>query len=247
MKSQDPIGPLLEQIVGRLETALAERLLSVVLYGSAARGDYQVGTSDLNLFVLLTDDTPKTLERARLPVRWWMEQGHAPPRLLTEPGLSAAVAAFPMEVLDVQHFGRVLSGRQPFAGRQVDPVLLRQQCTRDFTALLMRLREAYALTHDDPSALRGLLVRSYTTFVAIFRGCLFLSGTTPPARNEAVVAEFCDRAAVDPEPLLEVGRMQRGVGEETADLRGLFSRYHAALSQAAGEVERFAGQSGGDR
>ena len=45
---------LLQQLSERLQKAFANRLVSVILYGSAAAGDHQERYSDINVLVVLT-------------------------------------------------------------------------------------------------------------------------------------------------------------------------------------------------
>ena len=64
-------NPVLKDMVDDLMEALGDRLQSIVLYGSAARGDFQKATSDFNLFIVLDDLEPSTLDDAlagRLPL-----------------------------------------------------------------------------------------------------------------------------------------------------------------------------------
>ena len=63
--------PQLGRLVADLEGALGERLVSVVLYGSAARGDYQEKTSDFNLLLVLRDLEPAPLEALSPARRRW--------------------------------------------------------------------------------------------------------------------------------------------------------------------------------
>ena len=73
----------LDQIVERLKVALGDRLISVVLYGSAATGDQQKGYSDLNVLCVLGEITPRDLVHTAPVFRWWREQGNPAPLLLT--------------------------------------------------------------------------------------------------------------------------------------------------------------------
>ena len=53
----------LEELVYRLRKAQRERLVSVILYGSAAAGDHHGEYSDLNVLCVLTRVTPAELAR----------------------------------------------------------------------------------------------------------------------------------------------------------------------------------------
>jgi predicted nucleotidyltransferase len=52
---------LLSQLVERLKKIYQERLVSVILYGSAATGDRQAKFSDYNVLCVLSQITPAEL------------------------------------------------------------------------------------------------------------------------------------------------------------------------------------------
>ena len=229
--------PVLQSLVEGLRRALGPRLKSVVLYGSAARGDYQAAVSDLNVIVVLESLDPATLEALSPAVRRFVRKGH-PVRRLFSPGLIHASAdSFPIEFVDIRAGRAVLHGEDPFAGVVVARDNLRLQIERELKEKMMRLREAYVIVHDQVSALRGLLVQSYPAFAALFRGGLLLMARPVPAHSEEVVAVFCDAAGLDRAPFDEVARLRRG-GKATLDLKANFARYHDQLTQAAERVDR---------
>ena len=63
--------PDLKILLDQLGQALGSGLRSVVLYGSAARGDYEPGTSDLNLILVLDTLSPAVLEQLSPALRRW--------------------------------------------------------------------------------------------------------------------------------------------------------------------------------
>ena len=73
-----------EEFAGRLREAFGERLISVVLYGSAARGDYREGVSNINLLVVVRDAGAATLRLGSALAREWAEAGNPPPLILGE-------------------------------------------------------------------------------------------------------------------------------------------------------------------
>ena len=52
---------LLTQLIGKLQKAYGERLISVVLYGSAAAGDHNADFSDINILCILSEISPREL------------------------------------------------------------------------------------------------------------------------------------------------------------------------------------------
>jgi hypothetical protein len=236
--------PVLRTMVDGLVLALGPRLKSVVLYGSAARGDFHEGASDLNLVVVADPLDPATLEALAGPVHGWVRKGQPPPRLMTPEIIADGADVYAIEFLDLRAHRVVLHGGDPFQDVTVRPDLLRVQCERELREKLMRLREGYLETYDRPGRLRRLLVESYTTFTALFRGALHLMGGTPPARNADVAAAFCARAGLDPAPFEAITPLRRGM-EPEVDLKTLFARYYEQLGRAVGVLDAFGPDAGG--
>ena len=65
---------LLNQLLEKLTKTFGERLVSVVLYGSAAAGDHHEGYSDLNVLCVLNEVTVRELEQSDPVFRWWREK-----------------------------------------------------------------------------------------------------------------------------------------------------------------------------
>ncbi len=72
MKASEALeNPVLRKMVRGLAETLGDILHGVVLYGSAARDDFQKKTSDFNLIVVLEKLDPASLEKlAPALLRW---------------------------------------------------------------------------------------------------------------------------------------------------------------------------------
>jgi predicted nucleotidyltransferase len=232
-------NPVLRRMVDDLKGALGDRLLSVALYGSAARGDYVEKTSDLNLLLVLSDLSPATLEALGGPLDRWRRKRQPTPRFFTPELIADSADVFPIEFLDIRESHRVLHGEDPLSGLEVHSDHLRLQCERELREKMMRLREGYAEAHARRKQLERLLTSSYSTFVALFRGCLNLLGREVPVHNEEVVTAFCQRAGIERAPFSEIERLKRGEAS-SRETKDLFRRYYEQLSEAVRHVDRFA-------
>ncbi len=237
-------SPVLQKLVDGLHTAMGDDLVSVVLYGSAARGDYDAAASDLNVLIVVRELAPEALEHLSGPIRRWDRSGQPMPRLLSSTIIQESADVFPIEFLDIRASHRVLHGTDPFAAMEVHLDHLRAQCERELREKMMRLREAYLQAHDAPSVLTRLLTESYSTFVAIFRGCLHLHGDPVPVNNEEVAAAFAEAAELDRAPFDEVARLRHGEAAGS-DPSALFARYYGTLTAAVARIDRFAPPPGG--
>ena len=236
--------PAVRTLVDDLTRELGDRLRSVVLYGSAARGDYQERTSDLNLLLVLNDLDAAALDALAAPLARWRRRGQPLPRLFTAELIAASADVFPIEFLDLQRHRVVVTGDDPLAGVEIRRDHLRLQCERELREKLMRLREGYLEAGGRPKELKRLLTGSYTTFLALFRGCLHLLGGEVPVHNEEVVEAFCARAGLDPLPFREIDRLKRG-GPGGPGPAELFARYYDEIRKAVRRVDRFQPPQGG--
>ena len=122
---------IVASLINDLDQSLAGRY-SAVLYGSAARGDWVAGVSDINLLLVLDDTSPASLRGLAQPFANWRKSGNAPPMVLSREEWAGAADAFPIEVTDILHAYKVLKGADPVAGMRVAPADLRTLLEHEF-------------------------------------------------------------------------------------------------------------------
>ena len=111
---------VLNQLVEKLQKAHGDRLVSVVLYGSAAAGDHHAKFSDLNVLCVLSEITPRELGASQDIFRWWREKGNPSPLLLTEHELATSTDCFAIEFNDIKRHHRLLLGKDVITPLVVD-------------------------------------------------------------------------------------------------------------------------------
>ncbi|MGB6897914.1 MAG: nucleotidyltransferase domain-containing protein, partial [Candidatus Acidiferrum sp.] len=93
----------LSDLVSRMKEFAAENLESLILYGSAARGDFKQGHSDLNVLCVLRSLAARELTRVAPVVHWWTKDQHEPaPLFFTAEELRSCADVFSIELLDMQ-------------------------------------------------------------------------------------------------------------------------------------------------
>jgi hypothetical protein len=168
--------------------ALGPRLVTLLLYGSTARG-VPDARADVNT-LLVCDAVDEGLFRAIEPaVRAWVRAGHPAPLIFTEQEWRDSSDAFPIEYEEIRHAHRLLAGRDPWAGISVRRDDLRRQLEHELAGKLVRLRQAYAAFQGDPKRLRETIVGTTAGFFTMLRSALRLSGRTPPHAMEELVRE----------------------------------------------------------
>lgn len=170
----------LNHFVEDLRSTHGDNLASVVLYGSAAAGDYAGSRSDYNLLIALNRITPADLRLAQAPMRNWQRLGHTLPVYFTLKELSNAADVFPIEFHQMEKARIVLYGEDPFDSLQFSDVNLRHQTEYELRSKLIQLRRLYIPASVSVEQLSALLSDSLASFAALFRPVLMLHGQEPP-------------------------------------------------------------------
>lgn len=165
-----------------------ENLASVILYGSAAAGDFIPNRSDYNIMIALHRITPKDLRNAHACVREWHKLGHPIPVYFTVSELETAADVFPIEFHQMQENHRVLYGRDVLEGLEIHDDFLRHQIEFELRSKLILLRRQYIPASESVEGLKKLMAESMTSFAALFRATLLLFGIQPPATKHEIVA-----------------------------------------------------------
>jgi hypothetical protein len=191
---------LLQQLLDKLQKAYGERLVSVVLYGSAATGEHHEKFSDYNVLCVLSEITPRELAAGEAIFRWWREQGSPAPQLLTEAEVAGSTDCFAIEFHDIQQHHRLLYGKDVVDGLQVDDSFYRAQVEHELRAKMLRLRQKAGGMLSESDLLRRLLVDSLSTFCVLFRHALLLHGVDAPARKREVIQLCGQHFGLNPQP-----------------------------------------------
>ncbi|HET9603781.1 MAG TPA: nucleotidyltransferase domain-containing protein [Gemmatimonadales bacterium] len=209
---------------------------SAVLYGSAARGDYVKGRSDVNLMII-AEAAGFTLLRALGPaLRRWHEASHEPPLLFTRAEWLRATDVFPIEITDMKHGYELLRGSDPITPVTVNPVDLRQALEGEFRGKLMRMRQAYATFGDEENDLTPLALSSLSSILVLFRSMLALDACGVDGSAEGAVEEAARVAEFPPEPVLEIVR-NRDAGKWRCSAV-IFEGYVTAVARAAHHMDQ---------
>src|SRR5918998_4200173 len=169
-----------QHLVGDLRATHGENLASVVLYGSAAAGDFVRLQSDYNILIALHRITPEDLRLAQAPAREWGRLGHPLPVYFTFGELRDAADVFPIEFHRMESARVVLYGADPFETLRISDENLRHQTEYELRSKLIQLRRLYIPASGSATRLRDLMVDSLSSFATIFAPVLLLHGQEPP-------------------------------------------------------------------
>lgn len=194
----------INEFVEKMRAAAGANLESVILYGSAASGDYHPEFSNVNLFCVLWDGSYEKLRALAAVVKWWNRHKQPPPLFMTRQDLERSTDVFTIELLDMVQHHRVLWGDDPIQGLQIPMRLHRVQVEYELREKLILLRQHLLLAGDNERRIRELLVRSVASFATLFRHALIALGDSAPATRRDAVVRLSARVGFDPSAIEQV-------------------------------------------
>ncbi|MCC6857372.1 MAG: nucleotidyltransferase domain-containing protein [Bryobacterales bacterium] len=230
---------VLKQLVERLTKTFEQRLVSVVLYGSAAAGDHHGRFSDINILCVLSQVTPRELGESEPIFRWWREHGNPAPLLLSRQEVNTCTDCFAIEFHDIKSRHRILHGEDVVDGLPIDDSFYRAQVEYELRAKLLRLRQKASGVLSDRDLLRQLLVDSVSTFCVLFRHALVLHGVEARYRKREVIEQAREAFGIGAaafEKVLDV-REERAKPKEL-DPVPLLEQYLEAITGVIDAVDR---------
>lgn len=230
----------LDELVSQLRAAYGSVLRSVVLYGSAAAGEYDPKRSDYNVLVIVDAIDVSKLAGASAASRAWTDAGNPAPLTLTTSEWRGSADIFPMEYADIIERNRVLFGDPPFDGISVQLNDLRLQLEQEAMGKLIKLRQGVLASGNEGQRQLELLAASVSTIMIIFRAFLRLHGETPSTDNAAVSEDVAKRVGFDATPFVRVVRHVRGESPiPSADVSTVLAEYLRGMQQLVGYLDRY--------
>ena len=228
-------------LIADLQTTHGENLAAVVLYGSAAAGDFIDSRSDYNLLIALHRITPEDLRQAQAAMREWQRLGHPLPVYFTFSELTNAADVFPIEFHQMERARVVLYGKDPFESLTISDANLRHQTEYELRSKLIQLRRLYIPDSTSTRRLTDLMSDSLSSFATLFAPVLMLHGVEPPVLKQEIVRATVRRLALDATPFERIFEL-RNAGTRDAlneiEANELFSAYMAQIDRVIAAVDR---------
>jgi predicted nucleotidyltransferase len=152
-----------------LKKELGNNLVSVILYGSAVRGEYVRSRSDLNLMLVFKKLDLNHISKVGTLMRSKVRKQAPQLVFWTEEELVNAWDVFPLEFEDIKANHRCLVGKDLFAKRSVDKKRMRYQLEIELRSKLLNVRDSWLGLRRDKYALEMFLVKAGNSFDYLIR------------------------------------------------------------------------------
>jgi predicted nucleotidyltransferase len=228
----------LTELVNRLKEFAGANIECVILFGSAARGDFRQGLSDLNVACILHSLTVEELGRLADVVKWWcVEQREPAPLFFTGDELQQSADVFAIEILDMKHDRRVLYGKDAVAGIDVPMNLHRVQIEHDLRTMILKLRQHYLRAPGNAKELSPVLRKSFSGVLTLLRHTVIAFGEDPPAGERDIIARAATLTGSNAsafEALLPL----RETGEFHGEIVPVYGAYLKALEKISSALDK---------
>jgi predicted nucleotidyltransferase len=229
-----------QELTKQLESIYNEKLESVILYGSAADGEFHKGISDYNTIIVLKDISPLELAKSNKVIKKWSKNGNPLPIFFTAQIIKDAADVFPVEFFDIIEHRKVLCGPDPFTGIKIDDKNLRRQIEHELRSKLLGLRPRIALLAGKPKDLQRLILESSSSFFALFRGILRLAGAKPKTLKKELLEQLAKLTNFNPNIFLEIiGVREGGKLWKENEILEKFEQYLTSLDAVVKFVDKF--------
>lgn len=178
----------MEDFTKKIKDIYGDALVSVVLYGSAASGEFAAKRSNVNLLVILTDTGLDNLAPIAKIMNMPRFQALSP-FFFTEEYMARSADVFPIEFLDMKENYALIFGKDILKDLHVDMRNLRFQCEHELKAKLINIRKLYLKARNERE-LKNLMFQSFTSVAHLLRNLIRLKGKAPSYSKDALIKEI---------------------------------------------------------
>ena len=235
------MGPekLIDEFVERMRAAAGKNLRSVILYGSAAAGDYIADYSDVNLLCVLGETSFAAIEGLGPAISWWGKQKHRVPLLMSAEEMRRSADVFSIEFLDMRRHYRVLWGEDILQTLEIPMRTHRVQVEYELREKTILLRQRLLMVGGNAEAKWELLLRSVPAFGTLFRHALIALGEAGTESKRDAAAALAGKLGIDTRVFSELLDLrERKKDQKTAKGDEMFARYLTLVEKVTAAVDK---------
>jgi hypothetical protein len=189
MKTIRNPNEIVDDFVADFSRCFGENLISIAMYGSAVTHEYRPGLSDINMVIILKDDSISSIRNCILETEKWRKKRVATPFFMTREFITSSLDSYPIEFLDIKSSYRILFGEDLFAHLDIKREHLRLQCERELRGISIHLRKAFVESGRSSAALSQLLSISLKKLLPVFKAMILLNNKpVPKIKSDVIIA-----------------------------------------------------------
>jgi predicted nucleotidyltransferase len=194
----------LQALKDDLEKALGDNLAALVVYGSAARGGYVPGESDIDVIIVLDDTSLPQLKAIAEPLRRARYSGRVESMIVKRAHIAPAADVFPLLYDDLRQRNVLLSGTDVFSTLVIADSHRRLRIEQELREARIRMRRAVTDALGSEATIAGAVGRKVKQIRSPLHALMCLKGQQCDDRLEPVLAAAGQAYGIDTRPLTRV-------------------------------------------
>jgi predicted nucleotidyltransferase len=210
-------------------------LVSIILYGSAAGGDYDPVQSDINLLIVLTSmDLELISKSADVQIKLFQKR-FSKPLFMDKEYIASSCDSYPLEFMDMKEHYVVLAGEDVLSS--VSPKIndLRLQVERELKGKWLHLIDEYTFACKNQKNLAQLIDISLKAFMPLFRALLKLKNVPIPVAKKELFPAVESAYSIYESPFQAIEKLRKG--GNLAELKAKFTDYSRAIKKIIDTIE----------
>jgi predicted nucleotidyltransferase len=192
----------LSELEAALAAALDAKLVSLVVYGSAARGGYRPGLSDVDVVIVVTEASRETLVAIANAMQVARYSARIEAMILVESEIARSTDVFPILYDDIKRHHVVVRGTDPFKDLVIARRHERLRVEQELREAQIRLRRAVVDSLGAKDALAGAVIRKAKQVRAPLHALFRLRGVACEDRTQPLLEKAGALYGVDTSMIL---------------------------------------------
>jgi predicted nucleotidyltransferase len=231
---------IFEEFVKDYREAFGGDLVSVILYGSGARGEYIPKKSDINFLIVLSEEGMNRLARAFKLVARWHKRMVATPLFMSRSHLVSSLDSFPIEILNLKACYQLVYGEDVLKDLSITREHIRLQCERELKGKLIQLRKGFLESYGRKKAIERLILHSLPAFFSIFQSMVYLKEGGMICENKGIIEKMEAIFGLEKGCFSMLAEIREGKKKVKSDQEaiGVMDRYIGEIVKLSGYVDK---------
>lgn len=188
MKKIKNPNEIVNALVSDYQAVFSEDLVSIIMYGSAVTHEYKPGVSDINIAIVLRNNSIAQISKSIALQKKWVKSGVSTPFFMTVQYIKNSRDTYPIEFIDMRSNYRMLSGEDIFENFEVNHEHVRLQCERELRGVAIHLRRSFVQCAGSNKLMSELLNASIRRLIPVFKGMLVLKERSIPKSRSDIIS-----------------------------------------------------------
>lgn len=222
----------LEGFCNAVTSTFGDDLVSLALYGPAARGGFVAGGTNINVLLMLNDTSLPAMKKLAAPLAAARQAIPLNAFIMTRHQLEESCDVFPIKFMMMKEDYKVLAGADVLADLDITESHLRLRCEQELKNLMLRLGYRYLESSADARKLRSALLGMGQSSNDSLRVLVKLKCGEMPARGDLVekARAACD---LDLSCLGKIDALARDGSADLAQVEAVYGEMMNAITAAA--------------